>query len=286
VNTEGVKIKDSFEKKESLRHIQNIMQQIPHRELDGKNIVEDVMHYQFSTEAQLKLLIEQRGYSVGIDENRDLKIMKEKRVLAKIDRKDILAKIKNYRNHIDIGRIKQLKTILELHKQGKSIEELQEYLKETLGIDLVFHQNSHQESPHSYTIIDHSTQEVFKGTSIMSVAEILNRPEESRGETTNPHIENLKVHQNNKELFNDYLVDKDLFVMQKGEKVFLFDRPNNEVLDVTKHPFFKEYSFMNLEDGQKEGLKIDLNINSIQSAESENDRKKKYNKSKNRSYSY
>ena len=286
VNTEGVKINDSFEKKESLRHIQNIMQQIPHRELDGKNIVEDVMQYQFSTEAQLKLLIERRGYGVQVDENRDLKITRDKRTLSKIERKDISEKLKNYRNSVDIGRIKELKTVLEQHKQGKSKEALQAYLKETMGIDLVFHQNSPQEAPYSYTIIDHSTQNVYKGSSIMRVAEILNHPEQGRGEGANPHIENLKVHQDNKESFNDYLADNDLFVMQKGEKVFLFDRPNNEVLDVSEHRFFKEYSFMNLEDEQKAGLTIDLNINSSQSVESENDRKKKYNKSKNIGYSY
>ena len=286
VNTEGVKINDSFEKKESLRHIQNIMQQIPHRELDGKNIVDDVMSYQFSTEAQLKLLIERRGYGVQIDENRDLKITRDKRTLAKIDRKDISEKLKNYRNSFDIGRIKELKTVLEQYKKDKSKEKLQAYLKETMGIDLVFHQNQHQEFPHSYTIIDHSTQNVFKGSSIMSVSEILNHPEDSRREATNPHIENLKVHQNNKESFNDYLANNDLFVMEKGEKVFLFDRPNNEVLDVSEHRFFKEYSFMNLEDGQKEGLNIDLNINSSQSTESENDRKKKHKASKNIGYSY
>jgi hypothetical protein len=93
VNTEGVKINDSFEKKESLRHIQNIMQQIPHRELDGRNIADDVMQYQFSTEAQLKLLIERRGYGVQMDENQDLKITKDKRVLAKINSHQLLFKI-------------------------------------------------------------------------------------------------------------------------------------------------------------------------------------------------
>lgn len=120
VNTEGLKINDSFEKKESLRHIQNIMEQIPRWELDGKNIADEVMQYQFLTEAQLKLLIEQRGYAVGTDENRHLKIMKDKRIVAKIDCKDISDKLKSYRDTIDRRRIKELKALIKEYNQGNT----------------------------------------------------------------------------------------------------------------------------------------------------------------------
>jgi hypothetical protein len=281
VNTEGVKIKDSFEKKESLRHISNIMQQIPHRELNGKNIADDVMKYSFSTEAQLKLLIEQKGYSTKNDEERNLIILKDNRPFATISRLDIVEKLKH---KPDAARINQLKAVLHKYKDSLSPEDLQKFMKEKFGVEMIFHKNGGHDKPYGYTIIDHATKQVFKGSEVMKIGEIL---KEGRSEEIkNPNIEALRERKNDKDRFNDYLIENDLFVMSRGGNTFLIDRANNEALNVSEHDFFREHSFMDLNESQKVKLNIDLSIGISGSDSDETDRKKKREKANKNGYSY
>jgi Relaxase/Mobilisation nuclease domain len=101
VNTEGVKINDSFEKRESLRHIDNIMNQIPRQELTGANIANVFLAYGFTTEGQLKTLIENqtnKSYVVEIDRDNNWQIKQIKdgqsRQIATIEQGRVAAKIK------------------------------------------------------------------------------------------------------------------------------------------------------------------------------------------------
>jgi hypothetical protein len=245
------------------------MQQIPHRELNGKTLVEDIMKYQFSTEAQLKLLIERKGYTAQTDADRNLLIQKDTRTIGTIDRKAISEKLKN---KPDGERIKQLRAIFHKY-QTDLIEEFQKLMKEKFGVELIFHRAGGHETPYGYTVIDHATKQVFKGSDVFKLSELLkNRVGEVR---ENRHIEALKERQNDKDKFDDYMNQQDLFLMSKGGNTFMIDRANNEVTNVSSHSFFKGHIFMDIDDSQKMTQGIDLNLGISGSETQETDRKKK-----------
>lgn len=285
VNTEGVKVKDSFEKKESLRHIGQIMQAFNRKELGSKNIVEGIMQYNFTTEAQLKLLIEQRGYSVEVDEKRDLILLENKRNVATIQRSEIAQKLKN---KPDDARKKQLKAILLKYKDKPNFEV---FLRAKFGIDLVFHRGEGKEMPYGYTLIDNASKQVFKGSEILKLSEFYKSVKgvkvDDNVEQKPLHIESLLGMQeqaDNKDKVGDYMNTHDLFVFQQGKDFFLLDRANNETHNVSNYAFLTEHSFMDLKYAERvENIEINSNINLGFSAEndSETDRKRKINTMRN-----
>jgi Relaxase/Mobilisation nuclease domain len=281
VNTEGVKVKDSFEKKESLRHIGQIMQAFNRQELGSKNIVDGIMQYNFTTEAQLKLLIEQRGYDVKVDEKRDLILLENKRNVAIIQRSDIAQKLKI---KPDDARKKQLKAILLKYKDKPYLEA---FLKEKFGIDLVFHRGEGKETPYGYTLIDNASKQVFKGSEILKLSEFIKgvKNDDSLVQHKPHHIESLEAVQvQGKEKVEDYMNTHDLFVIQQGKDFFLLDRANNETHNVSNYAFLTEHSFMDLANAERvEKIAIGSNVNLAFSAEndSETDRKRKSNTMRN-----
>ena len=87
-------------------------------------------------------------------------------------------------------------------------------MKEKFGVELIFHRANGHETSYGYTVIDHATKQVFKGSDILKLSELLkNRVGEGQ---ENPHIESLKERQNDKDKFDDYLNETDLFVVSKG----------------------------------------------------------------------
>jgi Relaxase/Mobilisation nuclease domain len=283
VNTEGVKVKDSFEKKESLRHIGQIMQAFNRQELGSKNIVEGIMEYNFTTEAQLKLLIEQRGYSATVDEKRDLILLENNRNVATIGRSDIAQKLKI---KPDDARKKQLKAILLKYKDKPNLEV---FLKDKFGIDLIFHRGEGKEIPYGYTLIDNASKQVFKGSEVLKLSEFYKgvKNDDNLGQQNPHHVETLVGMQeqgSNKEKVEEYMNTHDLFVIQQGKDFFLLDRANNETHNVSNYAFLTEHSFMDLKDAERvEKIEMGSNVNLGFSAEndSETDRKRKINTMRN-----
>ncbi len=281
VNTEGVKVRDSFEKKESLRHIGQIMQAFNRQELGGKNIVDGIMQYNFTTEAQLKLLIERRGYSVKTDEKRDIILLENKRNIAIIPRSDIDQKLKM---KPDDARKKQLKAVLLKYKDKPNLED---FLKDKFGIDLIFHRGEGKETPYGYTLIDNASKQVFRGSEILKLSEFYKgaKIDDNKVEQKPHHVESLLEMQeqgNNK--VDDYMNTHDLFVFQQGNDFFLLDRANNETHNVSNYAFLTEHSFMDLKDVERvEKIEMGSNMNLGFSAENdlETDRKRKINTMRN-----
>ena len=248
VSKSGEKINDSFEKRESLRHVQEIMQAFNRKELGSKNAIDEVLQYQFSTEAQLKLLLEQKGFLVKLDDRRNFIVLKEGKEAGLISRQDITEKIKNASND---NRKNQLKAILLKYKEQP---ELEAFLKEKFGIEFVFHRAEGNASPYGYTLIDHANKQVFKGSEILKLSELLKKNE---GKTPNataiesPHIENLRSRSADKNSIEAYLNANDLFVFKKDEAIILVDRPNNETHNVTDLSFLAAHVFIDLKDTEK-----------------------------------
>jgi hypothetical protein len=225
VNTEGVKVNDSFEKRESLRHIQNIMEQTLKEELSGATITNRILEYDFSTEGQLKTLIERMGYETEKDGNNDWYIIKVKdgqsRKVAQIDEAKIKAKIQQAKDpsvtNKQEKRIQQLKAILTKYKDTK---EGLEYIKEKMGIELVFHKSPDHDKPFGYTLIDHAEKRVLKGSEVLKLKTLL-------GEN-HSHTDRLK-NTTTAEGLQNYLNDHDLHLVLKNGEPHLIDELNNEV---------------------------------------------------------
>lgn len=123
------------------------------------------MEYRFSTRAQLMMVLESKGY-LGTDP----------------DEAKVQEKISHYVP--DKKRIAELAQLFRLHKNQPGFREL---MKEAYGIDLVFHQAAGKQ-PYGYSIIDHHGKQVFKGSEVMALKELIRpfetQPVETATETT------------------------------------------------------------------------------------------------------
>jgi Relaxase/Mobilisation nuclease domain len=243
VNTEGVKINDSFEKRESLRHIENIMKQIPRQELTGANIANQFTAYGFTTEGQLKTLIENqpnKQYEVEIDRDNNWQINQIKdgqsRQIAMIEQCRVAARIKETTEHKPLkeereNRKAMLKAILNKYKNTLSTEALKTYMKDKMGVELIFHQAENQSKPFGYTVIDHAQKQIYKGSEILKMSELIAQ--------TQNHKEALgtlaEAKNKTKGVGNilDYLNDHELILIQKQGEPFLLDTMNNEIESLT-----------------------------------------------------
>jgi Relaxase/Mobilisation nuclease domain len=242
VNTEGVKINDSFEKRESLRHIENIMKQIPRQELTGTNIASQFMAYGFTTEGQLKTLIENqpnKQYEVEIDRDNNWQINQIKdgqsRQIAMIEQGRVAARIKETTEHKPLkeereNRKAMLKAILNKYKNTLSTEALKKYLKEKMGVELIFHQAANQSKPFGYTVIDHAQKQIYKGSEILKMSELIVQTQNHK-EALGTLAEAQNTEGVNKIL--DYLNDHELILIQKKGEPFLLDTMNNEIQSLT-----------------------------------------------------
>jgi Relaxase/Mobilisation nuclease domain len=245
VNTEGVKINDSFEKRESLRHIENIMKQIPRQELTGVNIANQFMAYGFTTEGQLKTLITScenqpnKQYEVEIDRDNNWQINQIKdgqsRQIAMIEQGRVAARIKETTEHKPLkeereNRKAMLKAILNKYKNTLSTEALKTYMKDKMGVELIFHQAENQSKPFGYTVIDHAQKQIYKGSEILKMSELIAQTQNHK-EALGTLAEAQNTEGVNKIL--DYLNDHELILIQKQGEPFLLDTMNNEIESLT-----------------------------------------------------
>jgi len=176
VDERGKKIKDSYEQIRGQQAMQTVLG------IDPKHNVaidtEKALSYSFHTKAQFLMILESLGYSHKEDEG-----------------KLLLFKFGKQQGEIDVTRIDgQLGTSLNAARQqqitawfhkyarmydtsltkvhGKYQSELSAWLKQKMGIELVFHASG-DKPPYGYTVIDHAERNVFKGGEIMALKELL-----------------------------------------------------------------------------------------------------------------
>ncbi|MFA6083414.1 relaxase/mobilization nuclease domain-containing protein [Mucilaginibacter sp.] len=109
------------------------------------------MQYRFSTKAQFYLILENQGF-LGRDYLNEAKLQK---------------KINAYKP--DKARIAELKDLFIAHKASPGFVE---YMRSRYKLDLVFHA-SEGKTPYGYTVIDHATKQVFKGSEILKLQHLL-----------------------------------------------------------------------------------------------------------------
>ncbi|MCT3897610.1 relaxase/mobilization nuclease domain-containing protein [Elizabethkingia anophelis] len=194
----GKKINDSYERLKSQKALSVTMEK-----LYGQKPEEDLnklLGYKIGSISQLETLLNRNGYKIGKntrDEN-SFNILKNG-VNQKFIRGDQIV----FDNSKNDKRAKQIKTILSKYKELYSTKvfkveddrkkesmlpkeklrendlkikisfesELQKKLKDVFGIDIVFH-HKEDKNPFGYTVIDHKTQKVYKGSDLLKMNDV------------------------------------------------------------------------------------------------------------------
>lgn len=193
----GKKINDSYEKLKAQKALADTLEK--HYGISSEKKLEKILNYQISSLKQLEILLERNGFKLTKNTNDEnaLDILKNGVKLKILNGNQI-----SFITNSDNNRSKQLKAILIKYKhlcsnkvfkvednrkqQSKLPEEkhkddwkpkiefeseLQKKLKEVFGIDVVFHHKD-ELRPFGYTLIDHKTGTVYKGSEILKMNDL------------------------------------------------------------------------------------------------------------------
>ena len=186
VRKDGQKVDDSYEKIRS----QSIMDKILQREPKVESLIAltEALSYHFSNSKQFALILEQQGFNVRLKEG-VYEVIKYGRVQSTIEEQEIQRKISDY--VADKSRQQQIKALLIKYSSIRP-EDYQSYLREKLGIQLVMHFGKGSDTPYGYTVIDHKNKNVYKGSAILPLTNLLNpslSSEDNKFKTNATHLE-------------------------------------------------------------------------------------------------
>ncbi|RZJ89730.1 MAG: relaxase, partial [Chryseobacterium sp.] len=184
VDREGKKISSGFERIRAVTAL-NALQGID-AELVCKKDIDSALAYRFSTAAQFKLLMEKKGYGHR-ELDAKLELFRYGKVLGNVDVNLINSRL----SALDQKRATQLRQIflkyLPAHtpqlvplsvsdyRSGSPLQYTSDFAvfaAKKIGVEIVFH-SSGGKLPYGYTIIDHSSRQVFKGSEVMALKEML-----------------------------------------------------------------------------------------------------------------
>ncbi|AIL44387.1 relaxase/mobilization nuclease domain-containing protein [Elizabethkingia anophelis] len=196
----GKKINDSYEKLKAQKALSKTLENLYGENLEAN--LEKLLRYKISTQGQLKTLLERNGYKILQNKNDEnaLDILKNG-----VKQKTIYGNQIVYDNSKKDNRLKQIVAILNKYKEiysgkvfkieddrelrGKMAKdkyevlkndskvkieyesELQKKLRDVFGIDIVFH-HKEDKDPYGYTLIDHKSSKVYKGSELLKMAEL------------------------------------------------------------------------------------------------------------------
>jgi hypothetical protein len=185
IGRDGKKINDSFEQIRGQQQM-NIVMGIDEKH-NARADAEKALSYSFTTQAQFLMILESMGYAHQ-QENDKLLLFKFGKRQGQLDMKQVADRIGNVPED---GRRKQLQAWFHKHAglndtalyrhHGKYQSAFSAYMKETLGIELMFHASG-DKPPYGYTVIDHAKRYVFKGGDIMPLKELLGIKTDVAGE--------------------------------------------------------------------------------------------------------
>ena len=195
----GKKINDSFEKLKSQEALNKALENIYNLKPDEE--LEKLLNYKISTFSQLEILLERSGFVLienkksenafdilkhGLRQKtingNNLKFEKIKNDSRKNQIKAILLKYKELHSNkvFKVEDARKSKSVFgnerannlqDLKKKIEFESELQNTLRKQFGIDIVFHHKDHHQ-PFGYTLIDHKSGKVYKGSEILAMNQI------------------------------------------------------------------------------------------------------------------
>ncbi len=193
----GKKINDSYEKLKSQRALAKVIEKM--YGISNEEHLTKLLNYRISSLKQLELLLERNGFRLSPNKSNEnaWDILK-----SGVCEKTIYGNQLVFGDKKNSNRTKQIKAILSKYKDLSSnkvfkvedfrkqeamlpkekqdidwkpkIEfesELQKKLKDVFGMDLVFHHKDGQ-TPFGYSLIDHKTGTVYKGSEIMKMNDL------------------------------------------------------------------------------------------------------------------
>lgn len=167
VAPDGRKIDHNNERRQSLHVINAIMNQ-----REGLNVSADVaeaMTYHYETVNQFKAILESEGYEC-YEDNDILKVKKGGSVVDEV--KLSLIECKQSAADEDTARRKRIRAfLLKYRDHCANKDELATQMHRYFGISMVFVGKA--DSPYGYFIIDHKEKRVFKGSSVLSLKQLL-----------------------------------------------------------------------------------------------------------------
>lgn len=141
--------------------------------------VENALSYRFASIGAWTAVMEAQGYDVK-QKGEELKIARNGAYQTSFPLSLVSEKIQTAQaTDEDKKRRQQIKMwLLKYRDKCCSKEELQELMKKTFGIDLVFFGG--KDAPHGYFVIDYKNKEVTKGSAVLKISELMkfDTPEE------------------------------------------------------------------------------------------------------------
>ena len=175
IDKEGNKISDKFERVRSQKALNEIMGVNLQKKAEEQYL--NLSTYNYSNMNQFKLLLENSGWIVTEKDDK-LCLIKGGEAQLNVSKDEVNTLIHNNLNREkNKERKKQITALLYKYKAGLSHIQLQELMSSKFGIEMVFHAGKGHTKPYGYTIIDHSSRSVFKGSEIMDLSKILQSPE-------------------------------------------------------------------------------------------------------------
>ena len=193
----GKKLNDSYEKLKAQKALIEIKERIYGK--NNEDIINKLLSYNISSLKQLEILMEKNSFKLVNNKNDEnaLDILKNG-----VREKTINGNQLNFSNPKNDNRAKQIKAILNKYKEVYSnkvfkvedrrylekmlpeekqkenwkpkIEfesELQKKLRDVFGIDVIFHHKD-ELHPFGYTLIDHKTETIYKGSDILKMNDL------------------------------------------------------------------------------------------------------------------
>ena len=258
----GKKLNDSYEKLKAQKSLIEIKERIYGK--NNEDIINKLLSYNISSLKQLEILMEKNSFKLVNNKNDEnaLDILKNG-----VREKTIYGNQLNFSNPKNDNRAKQIKAILNKYKEVYSnkvfkvedrrylekmlpeekqkenwkpkIEfesELQKKLRDVFGIDVIFHHKD-ELHPFGYTLIDHKTETIYKGSDILKMNDLFDFTSEVMDKKL---FESLKdynlLDKASKQVLMEYLKHQNLGNVPKDFMLFENKkRKNKEVFNSVKN---------------------------------------------------
>lgn len=258
----GKKINDSYEKLKAQKAMMNVKERIYGK--SNEDIINKLLSYNISSLKQLEILMEKNGFKLVNNKNDEnaLDILKNG-----VREKTINGNQLIFSNPKNDNRGKQIKAILNKYQEVYSnkvfkvedrrhlekmlpeekqkenwkpkIEfesELQKKLREVFGIDVVFHHKD-EHHPFGYTLIDHKTETIYKGSEILKMNDLFEFTSEVIDKKLFESLKDYNLSDEiSKQVLIEYLKHQNLENVPKDFMLFENKkRKNKEVFNMVKN---------------------------------------------------
>ncbi|MDH6358936.1 relaxase/mobilization nuclease domain-containing protein [Parabacteroides sp. PF5-9] len=171
VRPDGSRVNPSFEGKRAVTCMNQIMGlDLAH---SSKEDIGRFFEYNFSSIAQAKMILESMNWQVREKDN-ELLVIKNGTVCNRLSKDEILNKCTNY--NTDKNRVSQLKAVFSKYAPGMDAKEFSEFMKKKFGVEIIYHKAKGHDKPYGYSVIDHAQKNVFKGSEIFPLKNLLKQP--------------------------------------------------------------------------------------------------------------